>query len=132
MEADAQMAVPRARPAYATPGGRLYVGDAAELLDLPAVRREQGRVQLVFTSPPFPLCREKRYGNLRGDEYTRWLAGFARQEGYAAFTVSASVRPAVKQYIAHQEEHHRVRNYREELVDMLRRAEIEFDPQYLD
>jgi site-specific DNA-methyltransferase (cytosine-N4-specific) len=80
-EADAQMAAPRPRalrPAYATAGGRLYVGDAAELLATPTLRRHQKSVQLVFTSPPFPLCREKRYGNLRGDEYTRWLAEFAR------------------------------------------------------
>jgi site-specific DNA-methyltransferase (cytosine-N4-specific) len=65
------------RPAYATAQGRLYVGDAAELLNSPKLRRWRGQVQLVFTSPPFPLCREKRYGNLRGAEYTSWLAGFA-------------------------------------------------------
>jgi site-specific DNA-methyltransferase (cytosine-N4-specific) len=81
MEADARMAVPRARPlrpAYTTARGRMFVGDAATVLAAPALRRQSGRVQLVFTSPPFPLCREKRYGNLRGDEYTQWLAGFAR------------------------------------------------------
>jgi hypothetical protein len=81
MEADALMAVPRARslrPAYATDGGRLFVGDAAEVLSAQPVAKLRGTVQLVFTSPPFPLCREKRYGNLRGDEYTRWLAGFAK------------------------------------------------------
>jgi site-specific DNA-methyltransferase (cytosine-N4-specific) len=66
------------RPAFTTPNGRLYVGDAADVLAAPAVRRWRGRVQLVFTSPPFPLCREKRYGNLRGDAYADWLAGFAR------------------------------------------------------
>ena len=26
----------------------------------------------------FPLCREKAYGNLRGDEFAGWLAAFAR------------------------------------------------------
>jgi site-specific DNA-methyltransferase (cytosine-N4-specific) len=66
------------RPAYKTAAGRLYVGDAAGVLNSPALRRNRGRVQLVFTSPPFPLCREKRYGNLRGDAYSDWLAGFAR------------------------------------------------------
>src|SRR5439155_16531672 len=49
--------------------------DAAAAL---ALGRWRGRVQLVFTSPPFPLCREKRYGNLRGEAYTEWLASFAR------------------------------------------------------
>src|SRR5947209_6867119 len=68
----------RLRTAYTTAAGRLYIGDSAELLAAPALRRRQGEVQLVFTSPPFPLCREKRYGNLRGEAYTEWLASFAR------------------------------------------------------
>src|SRR5450759_2705745 len=42
------------------------------------------------------------------------LPSFAWQEGYAAFTLSATVRQAVREYIANQEEHHRVRSFREE------------------
>ena len=57
---------------------------------------------------------------------------FAWQEGYAAFTVSATAREAVRKYIANQEEHHRVRSFREELIDMLYKAGIEYDPKYLD
>lgn len=37
----------------------------------------RGRVQLVFTSPPFPLLRPKKYGNLSGDAFAGWLASFA-------------------------------------------------------
>lgn len=37
----------------------------------------RGRVQLIFTSPPFPLNRKKRYGNLQGEEYVNWLTAFA-------------------------------------------------------
>jgi site-specific DNA-methyltransferase (cytosine-N4-specific) len=66
------------RPLYRTAAGRLFVGDSAAALDSPALRRWRGRVQLVFTSPPFPLCREKKYGNLRGDAYADWLAAFAK------------------------------------------------------
>ena len=58
-------------------------------------------------------------------------AGFRWQEGYAAFTVSASAREAVRAYIAGQEEHHRKRSFREELVEILQRSEIEFDETYL-
>lgn len=72
------MAVPRAQSPYRTPLGRLYVGDAAQVLSSSALRKWRGQVQLVFTSPPFPLCREKRYGNLRGDAYLKWLAEFAK------------------------------------------------------
>jgi REP element-mobilizing transposase RayT len=57
---------------------------------------------------------------------------FAWQEGYAAFTVSATAREGVKTYVAHQEEHHRVKSYREELIEMLNKAQIEYDPRYLD
>lgn len=62
----------------------------------------------------------------------RKLAGFAWQEGYAAFTVSASARYAVREYIAQQEEHHRTRSFRDELVAMLRGAGVEYDARYLD
>jgi putative transposase len=41
---------------------------------------------------------------------------FQWQEGYAAFTVSASARDSVRRYIAGQEEHHRTKSFREELV----------------
>jgi REP element-mobilizing transposase RayT len=57
---------------------------------------------------------------------------FAWQEGYAAFTVSATAREAVQKYIANQEEHHRARSFREELIDLHNKAGIEFDPKYLD
>src|SRR5262252_352095 len=57
---------------------------------------------------------------------------FAWQEGYAAFTVSAPARPAVQQYITNQEEQHRARSSREELLDMLAKAGIEYDPRYFE
>ena len=57
---------------------------------------------------------------------------FAWQEGYAAFTVSPTACDDVRRYIAGQEEHHRSRSFREELVDLLRLAGIDYDPRYLD
>ncbi len=60
------------------------------------------------------------------------MGAFAWQEGYAAFTVSATARDGVKHYIVRQEEHHRVKSFREELVEMLDKAGVEYDPQYLD
>ena len=58
--------------------------------------------------------------------------GFAWQEGYSAFTVSATTREAVRSYIANQEEHHRVKSFREELVEMLEKAGVSYNPKYLD
>lgn len=60
------------------------------------------------------------------------LGAFAWQEGYAAFSVSPTAREGVKHYIANQEEHHRVKTFREELVELLNKAGIEYDPNYLD
>jgi putative transposase len=38
----------------------------------------------------------------------------------------------VKKYIANQEEHHRVKSFREELVEMLEKARVAYVPKYLD
>lgn len=58
--------------------------------------------------------------------------GFAWQEGYAAFTVGATARDGVRKYIAKQEEHHRAKSFREEFVEMLEMAGVEYDPKYLE
>jgi REP element-mobilizing transposase RayT len=52
---------------------------------------------------------------------------FAWQEGYGAFTVSASQRDAVRRYIEQQVKHHRTRTFREEYLELLRRHGIDFD-----
>jgi putative transposase len=57
---------------------------------------------------------------------------FAWQEGYAAFTVSPSARPGVRGYIDNQEEHHREKSLLEELVELLQKAGVQYDPKYLD
>jgi REP element-mobilizing transposase RayT len=57
---------------------------------------------------------------------------FAWQSGYAAFSVSATARNGVRRYIAHQEEHHRRRTFREELQELLQKAGVQFDERYLD
>jgi len=45
--------------------------------------------------------------------------------------VGASSREDVKSYIARQEEHHRTRSFKEELMAMLQRADIDFDEAYV-
>ena len=56
---------------------------------------------------------------------------FAWQAGYAAFTVSCSATEAVERYLEGQAEHHRVRTFKEEFLELLRRHEIEFDERYV-
>jgi site-specific DNA-methyltransferase (cytosine-N4-specific) len=55
----------------------MYCGTAEEFLSSPIGQRCRGKINLIFTSPPFPLNRKKKYGNLQGYRYTEWLSGFA-------------------------------------------------------
>ena len=65
------------KPAYRTNRGVMYQGDCEEVLKRYPVTRQSGKVQLVLTSPPFPLNRKKKYGNLTGEEYLNWLKNLA-------------------------------------------------------
>lgn len=64
-------------PIYETSLGSAYCGDSLKLLKSRPFEARKGEVQLVFTSPPFPLNTKKSYGNLQGEEYIRWFAKFA-------------------------------------------------------
>lgn len=64
--------------AYSTDHGCLFQGKSEELLSRPEFGALKGRVQLVFTSPPFALNNKKRYDNKQGEEYKSWLSGYAR------------------------------------------------------
>lgn len=66
----------RIKSAYATKYGRMYCGKAEEVLEKWPPSHYKGKVQLIFTSPPFPLNRKKKYGNLNGDEYINWFSSF--------------------------------------------------------
>lgn len=63
---------------YRTALGRSVLGKAEDVLLSPAYAEDlERKVDLIFTSPPFPLNRKKRYGNERGDAYINWLVNFA-------------------------------------------------------
>lgn len=61
-------------PAYQTKLGAAYSGDSRELIEELA----DDSVNLVLTSPPFALQRQKDYRELSQAEYVDWLAGFAK------------------------------------------------------
>lgn len=73
----ATIAQRRSSPIYQTKFGAMYCGDAFDLLQSRRFRSNRNKVQLVFTSPPFPLNTKKKYGNLQGEQYIEWLANFA-------------------------------------------------------
>jgi REP element-mobilizing transposase RayT len=59
------------------------------------------------------------------------IRDFSWQNGYGAFTVSASQIPKVQKYIAEQELHHAKKDFRDEFIDLLVVNEIEYDERYL-
>jgi site-specific DNA-methyltransferase (cytosine-N4-specific) len=62
------------RPSYCTQQGMAYCGDALILL----AALPDNSINLVMTSPPFALQRQKEYGNKEQHEYILWLAKFAQ------------------------------------------------------
>lgn len=66
-----------ATSAYKRKRGTFYVGDSLHALARSPLTKYRGKLQMVFTSPPFPLNRKKKYGNLLGEEYVEWLASYA-------------------------------------------------------
>ena len=53
--------------------GAIHHADCLDVLDgLP-----DASVDLVVTSPPYPLVTQKEYGNVHGDDYVDWFRPFA-------------------------------------------------------
>ena len=63
----------------------------------------------------------------KGSEFN----GFQWQNGYGAFSVSSSNVDAVRNYIAHQEQHHQKVTFQDEFREFLVKHGIEFDERYL-
>lgn len=70
------MGRPPSNLAYATAWGRMLHGKSDEILCDKSLARFEAKINLIFTSPPFPLNRKKRYGNETGESYIRWLCTF--------------------------------------------------------
>lgn len=65
------------RLAYSTKLGKMVFGRIEDALDSDLLAPLRGKVQLVFSSPPYPLRRQKKYGNQTGQAYVEWLADLA-------------------------------------------------------
>ena len=59
-------------PVYETKSGKAYCGDSLKLLE----EMPDNSINLVVTSPPFALQRQKAYGNKGQNEYVDWLKQF--------------------------------------------------------
>lgn len=62
----------------------------------------------------------------------KWVKGkFYWQEGYGAFSYSKSQLDSVVKYIINQEEHHKIKTFKEEYIEFLEKFEVEYDAKYL-
>lgn len=59
------------------------------------------------------------------------IPAFARQAGYAAFSVSRSGIDAVSRYIDTQRDHRTRRTFKEKLIGFLHRHGLEFDERFI-
>ena len=115
-----------------------YIGGILQKLDSPvlAINSMADHVHLLFR-----LSRTTTLAKAEEDTKkvsSRWIksrpgqsARFAWQVGYGAFSVSASMVPAVTAYIEHQPEHHRQRTFKEELQMLFDRHGVVYDERYL-
>jgi hypothetical protein len=83
---------------------------------------------------PAAVSLAKAVQDLKGNS-SRWMnehgSSFAWQEGYGAFSVSASNRRAVMAYIAEQPRHHEKRSFEEEFTILLSRSGVNYDPNFV-
>jgi len=63
---------------YETDLGEYYAGNSQNILKSRLRKKLKGKVQLILTSPPFPLNQKKSYGNLKRDDYKKWFANRAK------------------------------------------------------
>ena len=58
--------------------GILLQGNSLELLNNDdELKKLKGKINLIVTSPPFPLNNKKQYGNAKGEEYLKWFTELA-------------------------------------------------------
>lgn len=99
-------------------------------MDLEVIGGTENHVHMLLVLPP-KLSLSHALRAIKANS-SKWMNEnghlFAWQEGYAAFSVSASLREAVAEYIRNQPEHHKKRTFEQEFLALLKKHGIEADP----
>lgn len=62
----------------------------------------------------------------------KWIKyKFSWQEGYGGFSYSRSQLNNVIKYIENQENHHKIKTFRKEYIEMLEKFDMKFDKKYI-
>ncbi|HVS89276.1 MAG TPA: IS200/IS605 family transposase [Candidatus Acidoferrum sp.] len=98
-----------------------------------AVGGMEDHVHFLIQLPP-ALALAKAVLAIKSNS-SRWANeeghAFAWQQGYAAFSVSSSIVPVVVRYIRNQEAHHRKMSFDAEFLALLKKHDMEFDPNFV-
>ncbi|RZJ74155.1 MAG: IS200/IS605 family transposase [Flavobacterium sp.] len=78
------------------------------------------------------LVRDIKSNSSRFINEKQWIAGkFEWQQGFGAFSYSQSQLTNVITYIQNQEEHHKLKTFREEYIEFLKLYNVDYKDQYL-
>ena len=78
------------------------------------------------------LVRDIKSNSSRFINEKQWIAGkFEWQQGFGAFSYSQSQLTNLITYIQNQEEHHKVKTFREEYIEFLKLYNVDYRDQYL-
>lgn len=71
--------IPMLREFFSTKYGKTYNSSIEDFLLSPNASKLKSKVDLIFTSPPYPLVVPKKYGNRVGEEYLTWVSDVMNQ-----------------------------------------------------
>lgn len=87
---------------------------------------------LLVLPPTLPLAKAVQF--LKGSS-SKWInetnGEFAWQEGYGAFSVSASQTADVMRYIRNQRTHHERKPFEEEFTEFLNKYGVSYEPSHV-
>ncbi len=127
---------------FATKGRRNLIGDPERLwaymrgiarnyqIDFEAISGTPNHVHILLALPP-KLSLSHAMRAVKANS-SKWMNEngyrFVWQEGYAAFSVSASNLAQVADYVRNQPAHHKLRTFEEEFLALLKKHGIEANP----
>jgi len=115
-----------------------YMGGTIKKLGgIPFIINGMGDHIHIFSTLPRTVALSKFLEEIKKNS-SRWIKtkgreyqNFAWQGGYAAFSVSSSLKDTIVKYIQNQKEHHRSLTFKEEVIKFLKKYDLDYDEKYL-